>query len=110
MTVAPFVPKAGTHFERQGMSSLDDIRRRLSLLKDRLSGQGISIKNESADWSEVQAALSRGDEKLADVLAEMKKNTLAEWHHAAKSVGIDTESYAHEMWDNNKTLPWNNLP
>ena len=106
LTIAPFVPKAGTPFQREGMAALDILKNRLSLLKSKLPAKGISVKNESLEWSEVQAVLSRGDEKLAAVLAEMDKLTLANWHATMQKAGLDIDSYAHEKWDEEKKLPW----
>jgi len=64
------------------------------------------VKNESLEWSEVQAVLSRGDERLAVVLADIEKLTLANWHAAMQKAGLDIDSYAHEKWDLERELPW----
>ena len=107
LTITPFVPKAGTPFQREGMASLDILKHRLSLLKSKLPSKGISVKNESLEWSEVQAVLSRGDERLAAVLADIEKLSLAQWHQAMEKAGVDIEFYAHGKWDEQQKLPWN---
>jgi radical SAM superfamily enzyme YgiQ (UPF0313 family) len=106
LTIAPFVPKAGTPFQREGMESLDTLKHRLSLLKSKLPSKGISVKNESIEWSEVQAVLSRGDDKLAEVLASMDKLSLAQWHQVMKKAGLDIDFYAHKKWDTKQKMPW----
>jgi len=106
LTIAAFVPKAGTPFQREGMAAPDTLKSRLSLLKSKLPAKGISVKNESLEWSEVQAVLSRGDERLAVVLADIEKLTLANWHAAMQKAGLDIDSYAHEKWDLERELPW----
>ena len=106
LTIAPFVPKAGTPFQREGMESLDTLKHRLSLLKSELPSKGISVKNESLDWGEVQAVLSRGDDKLSGVLANMGKISLAQWHQAMQKAGLDIDFYAHAKWDTKQKLPW----
>jgi radical SAM superfamily enzyme YgiQ (UPF0313 family) len=106
LTIAPFVPKAGTPFQREGMASPDTLKHRLSLLKSKLTSKGISVKNESLEWSEVQAVLSRGDERLAAVLADIEKLSLAQWHQAMEKAGVDIEFYAHARWDTKQKLPW----
>jgi radical SAM superfamily enzyme YgiQ (UPF0313 family) len=106
ITIAPFVPKAGTPFQREGMASPDTLKHRLSLLKNKLPSKGISVKNESLEWSEVQAVLSRGDERLAEALASMEKLSLAQWHQAMEKAGVDLEFYAHNKWDTKQQLPW----
>jgi radical SAM superfamily enzyme YgiQ (UPF0313 family) len=106
LTIAPFVPKAGTPFQREGMASLGTLKSRLSLLKNKLPSKGISVKNESLEWSEVQAVLSRSDERLTEVLAGIESLSLAHWHQAMEKAGLDTDFYAHNKWDNEKKLPW----
>ena len=106
LTIAPFVPKAGTPFQREGMASLEILRHRLSLLKSKLPSKGISVKNESLEWSEVQVVLSRGDDKLAGVLANMGKISLSQWQKAMQKAGLDIEFYAHAKWDIKQKLPW----
>jgi radical SAM superfamily enzyme YgiQ (UPF0313 family) len=106
LTIAPFIPKAGTPFQQQGMESMIILKRRLSLLKNRLTNKGISVKNESLDWSEVQAVLSREDVKLAEALAQMDKVSLAEWHRAMRQARIDIDFYAHRTWKAKQELPW----
>ena len=104
LTIAPFVPKAGTPFDREGMASLDTLKHRLSLLKNKLPAKGISVKNESLEWSEVQAVLSRGDERLAAVLADIGKLSLARWHQAMEKAGLDIEFYAHAKWNSGQRI------
>ncbi|HEX9896384.1 MAG TPA: radical SAM protein [Dehalococcoidales bacterium] len=106
LTIAPFVPKAGTPFQRQGMESMTVLKRRLSHLKNLLPEKGISVKNESLEWSEVQVVLSRGDAKLAEALARMDKVSLAEWSRVMKEASLDTDCYAHTKWDEKQKLPW----
>jgi radical SAM superfamily enzyme YgiQ (UPF0313 family) len=106
LTIAPFVPKAGTPFQREGMASLGTLKRRLSLLKSKLPSKGISVKNESLEWSEVQAVLSRGDERLAEVLACIESLSLAHWYEAMQKAGLDTDFYAHNKWEQEKKVSW----
>lgn len=106
LTIAPFVPKAGTPFQREGMGALETLKHRLSLLKSKLPVKGISVKNESLDWSEVQAVLSRGDERLAEVLANVEKVSLAQWRQAMQKAGLDIDFIANAKWDEKQKLPW----
>jgi radical SAM superfamily enzyme YgiQ (UPF0313 family) len=96
LTIAPFVPKASTPFQREGMAELDTLKSRLALLKSKLPAKGISVKNESLEWSEVQAVLSRGDERLAAVLTDTERLSLANWHAAMQKAGLSIDDYAHE--------------
>jgi radical SAM superfamily enzyme YgiQ (UPF0313 family) len=106
LNIAPFVPKAGTPFQRLPMASLAVLNRRLSLLKKGLPLRGIRLKVESPAWSEVQAVLARGDTDVAKVLAGIEEVSLAGWRRAVAECRLDTDFYAHQEWDANQRLPW----
>jgi radical SAM superfamily enzyme YgiQ (UPF0313 family) len=106
LNLAPFVPKAGTAFQRFGMADLPVLERRINRLKDSLRGKGIDVKSESPEWSHIQAALSRGDEKMAPVVADMGKLSLAAWRRSVKKAGVEAGHYILEDWDESAKLPW----
>jgi len=88
LSVAPFVPKAGTPFQWLPMASLATLKRRLALLKSSLPPKGIKIKAESPAWS-IQGVLARGDVKLAEVLADVERVSLSGWRQAAEKHHLD---------------------
>ena len=106
LNVAPFVPKAGTAFQRLGMADTATLETRITRLKDCLSGKGIEVKAESPEWSHVQAALSRGDAGMASVLADMDKTSLAGWRRAVKKAGVNLDHFVLENWGRDEKLPW----
>lgn len=106
LNVSPFVPKAGTPFQWLPMAPLDVLQQRISFLKNRLTARGIQVKNESPQWSEVQAVLSRGDTGLAAALAEVERESLPAWRQAVESHRIDIDFFAHREWDFGQELPW----
>jgi radical SAM superfamily enzyme YgiQ (UPF0313 family) len=106
LTISPFVPKAGTPFQWLPMTKPNILNKRLSLLKNRLLPKGIKISSESPAWSQVQGVLARGDEKLAEVLANTEEISLAGWRKAAEKCNIDIDFYAHQRWDTDQKLPW----
>jgi radical SAM superfamily enzyme YgiQ (UPF0313 family) len=106
LNISPFVPKAGTSFQRQPMESLDILQERIKYIKNSLAHKGIQINTESAQWSEVQAVLSRGDSSLAEVLSEIKAESLSEWRAAIEKEQIDVNYFAHQRWQEDTALPW----
>ena len=106
LNVAPFVPKAGTPFQWLPMADLLALNRRLAMLKKELAPQGIKIKSESIAWSHVQGALARGDEKMAEVLANMEEVSLSGWRKAVEKCRLDINRYVLEKWDVSDRLPW----
>jgi radical SAM superfamily enzyme YgiQ (UPF0313 family) len=106
LSIAPFVPKAGTPFQWLPMEGLATLNRRLAMLRNSLSPRGIKIKSESVAWSQVQAILARGDAKLAEVLTNTEEMSLAGWRKAVNKRQLDIDYYAHKRWDIGEKLPW----
>jgi radical SAM superfamily enzyme YgiQ (UPF0313 family) len=106
LNISPFVPKAGTVFQRMPMENPDIIQRKISFLKNKLNHNGIKINIESPQWSKVQAILSRGDATLAKVLENTDVISLPAWRNALEISSIDTGYFAHQTWDNKQALPW----
>ncbi len=106
LNIAPFVPKAGTPFQWLPMAETSILNQRLSLLKKGLVPKGITIKSESAAWSQVQGILARGDTKLAEVLANIEEVSLSGWRKAVTKCHLDIDFYAHQKWNTSQKLPW----
>ncbi len=106
LNIAPFIPKAGTPFQRLPMASIGTLKQRIARLKSSLAPQGIQLKCESPAWSEVQAVLARGDTRVAQVLNNIEENSLAGWRKAVAGCHLDTDYYAHQQWPESQKLPW----
>lgn len=107
LTVEPFVPKAGTPFQRLPMTGEKILRKRLLYLKRHLERRGIEVRSESVPWAAVQAVLSRGDQRLAPVLAEVsKEKTLSAWRRAISECSLDTDDYIGREIPSDERLPW----
>ncbi len=106
LNIAPFVPKANTPFQWLPMAPLNLIEERLSRIKHDLANQGVEVKNESPQWSEVQAVLSRGGAELAQALAGVSRVSLPAWRDALAAAELDITHYAHERWSLSESLPW----
>ena len=106
LSIAPFVPKAGTPFQWLPMEELSTLNRRLALLKNKLLPRGIKLKCESLAWSQVQGVLARGDTRLAEVLADIAEVPLSGWRQALKRHHLDVDFYIHRRWATTEELPW----
>ena len=106
VNASPFVPKASTPFQWLPMAPPDVLATRLGILKTALPLKGIKVNEESPAWSQVQAILSRGDERLAPALADMKETSLAEWRRVCELHQLDIDHYVNRKWDTNEKLPW----
>jgi len=109
ITVEPFVPKAGTPFQRLGMAHVDVLNERENRIKNALARSGIEVRAESVGWSLVQGVLARGDAKLGEVLARMERNSLAAWRGALEECNLRADYYAHREIPLDEPLPWSVL-
>jgi hypothetical protein len=91
------------------MVDLPTLERRINRLKDSLRGEGIDVKSESPEWSHIQAALSRGGESMAAVIAALEKVSLAAWRRAVKKEAVDTNHLIMEDWGDRDKMPWDGI-
>jgi radical SAM superfamily enzyme YgiQ (UPF0313 family) len=104
-SVAPFVPKAHTAFERTAMAPQPVLKRRLRSLRTGLRRLGVRTSTESLAWSEVQATLSRGDRRLGRALNSLQGSSLASWHQAMASQELAAEEFTRARTAEEE-LPW----
>jgi radical SAM superfamily enzyme YgiQ (UPF0313 family) len=96
INVAPFIPKAGTPFQWMPMADEKTLNRRLNFLKRKLAPLGVQVKNESVAWSHVQGVLSRGDSRIAGLLAAIENVSLADAAETGSWISTST-LYNREM-------------
>lgn len=105
VSVNPFIPKPFTPFQWCGMEPIPSLERKVKLLESRLRRlPNVKLKVESLRESYFQALLSRGDRRLAPLLAEMAG--AATLKKAAKTSGIDTDWYVRRTIAEDEVLPW----
>ncbi|MDD2540939.1 MAG: radical SAM protein [Desulfuromonadaceae bacterium] len=105
VSVNPFIPKPFTPFQWCGMEPLPSLERKVKLLEGNLRRMSnVKLKVESRRESYLQALLSRGDRRLAGLLAEMAEG--ANLKKAAKTCGIDTDRYVQRSIAADEFLPW----
>jgi len=103
-----FVPKPHTPYEREAMLPVAEVSRRLRLIRDALRGERrITVAVESANWSHIEGALSRGDGRLGAVIAaaEADGGNLAAWRQAFRECGLTPDEFTGARGPND-TLPW----
>jgi radical SAM superfamily enzyme YgiQ (UPF0313 family) len=121
--VSTFVPKAHTPFQWQGLRP--EAEKRLRLLARRLKPNGIELRPESHGWSVIQTLLSRGDRRLAPVVAAVRgqQDQLGAWKRAYRAVVAGEAEPAplqlpppppwtelvEATWPAHQVLPWEHL-
>ena len=107
INATPFVPKAHTPFQWEGMAPAKTIRRRQKHIYRSLARHGVEVRADSPDWAEVQAVLSRGDRRLAQLLLAIPSGglTVRSFFQAMDELGLDKEAYIGK-WEVGSPLPW----
>lgn len=119
VSVGTFVPKPHTPFQWSRQLSVEESRERLNHLRQNLPKKGCAMKWHSPEQSFLEGVFSRGDRKLAALIARAwyQGARLDGWHDhldlqlwraAADQCGIVLEWYLRER-DQNEVLPWHHL-
>jgi len=107
-TVTPFVPKAHTRFEREAAPEPRQTGRRIRKIEKSLRAQGIACRPESPEWAQIQALLSLGDHRLAQVMLGLSRPSLAAWKAGLNAAGIELSCYLRARAAD-EPLPWDNI-
>jgi radical SAM superfamily enzyme YgiQ (UPF0313 family) len=107
INATPFVPKAHTPFQWEGMTPTSILRTRQRMIHQALARHGVDVRADSPDWAEVQAVLSRGDRRLAEVLLAIPSGDLnvRSFFKTMADLGLEKEHYTGS-WEIGSPLPW----
>jgi len=103
-----FVPKPDTPFEGEAMPPARELSRRLRIVREALRrDRRVRLAFESANWSYLEGALSRGDRRLGPVIARAEESggSLSAWRKAFREEGISAEEFACAQGER-QTRPW----
>ena len=121
VSASTFVPKPFTAFQWVPQVSLDEIRRKQGVLRDALRGvRGVQFQCHLSTLSVLEAAFSRGDRRLADVLEEAYRRGCRfdswseyfrpeEWDGAFEKFGLSKELFAQWAPEVGTKLPWSHI-
>ncbi|MCX7668497.1 MAG: radical SAM protein, partial [Anaerolineae bacterium] len=115
--VSTLVPKAHTPFQWAPLADDAAIRAQIALLERQLRGPGIEFSYNNPDETLIEAALSRGDRRLAEVIETAWRGgarfdgwgdqfNLAAWRQAFAAHGLDPDWYARRERRPDEILPW----
>lgn len=117
-TLSIFVPKPFTPFQWAPQADLDEVTKRIHYLKDKTKHiKGLKINYHDKFTSQIEAVLTRGDEKLCDYVEKLWQkgcylDTWGEnfdkdvWGQTAQELGLSLEELAQKQYPLNKPLPW----
>jgi radical SAM superfamily enzyme YgiQ (UPF0313 family) len=93
INATPFVPKAHTPFQWEGMTDQATFERRQKAIQRGLSKHNVSVRADSPQWAAVQGVLARGDRRLAPVLLSMTQLSIPAFTRALADHGLTMETY-----------------
>lgn len=112
-----FIPKPHSPFQWEAQVSIEEYLRRVNLLRSSLTARNVTYNWHDAETSYVEAALSRGDRRLADVIEEVWRQggrleawsdyfSFGRWIKAFEKCGVDGDFYARRERSTDEVLPW----
>jgi radical SAM family uncharacterized protein len=120
VSTSNFIPKAHTPYQWIGQADPETLRRRHQILRDGCRQAGVQFTWEEPEKSLLEAVLSRGDRRVADVIETAWRNGAkfdswsehhdwAIWQRAFDEHAVDPAFYAYRMRDLWEQLPWSHI-
>ncbi len=119
-SVGGFVPKPHTPFQWFGQNSVEELRRKVGLLRDATRRSGVSLKWHDAEASFAEGIASRGDRRIGRVIERVWRSggsfqewserfDLARWTDAMAAEGLDADWYVTRHRTEHEVLPWDHV-
>lgn len=121
VSVGGFVPKPFTPFQWFGQNTVEELRRKINLLRDDTRrSNGVQVKWHDPKATLVEGIMSRGDRRIGVVIEEVwrRGGTFQEWNErfdldlwleAMAAHGLDPEWFAYRHRTESEVLPWDHL-
>ena len=117
-SVGGFVPKPQTPFQWFGQCTVEELQRKVNLLRDDLRrDRGVQLKWHDPKATLIEGLASRGDRRVGAVIESVwrsggtfqewsEKFELSRWQDALLEHGLDIDWYVHRHRDRDEVLPW----
>lgn len=120
VSLAGFVPKAHTPFQWEPQATRDELRLWGRSVKSKVRSKKISLSYHEPDQTFLEGVFARGDERLAEVLAEAWRRgarfdgwtecfDMERWMTVFRDLEIDPEAYACRTRALDEPLPWDRI-
>ena len=101
-----FVPKPSTPFQWAAMEDIRVLKQKIKKIKSALRKvSNLRINSDVPRWAYIQAMLSRGDRKVADILFLAHTNR-GNWAQTFKTVPVNPDFYVHRERQPDELFPW----
>ena len=112
-----FIPKPHSPFQWEAQISIEEYLRRVNLLRSSIVARNVTYNWHDAETSLIEAALSRADRRVADVIEEVWRSggrldawtdyfSFERWMKAFEKCGVDPAFYANREFSTDELLPW----
>ncbi len=128
VSVGGFVPKAHTPFQWFGQNGVDELQRKITLLRDSVRGATggkrgtgpVQLKWHDPEASFAEGLCSRGDRRIGRVIERVwraggtfqewsERFRLDRWLEACAAEGIDPDWYVTRHRSDDEVLPWDHI-
>jgi radical SAM family uncharacterized protein len=101
-----FVPKPFTPFQWVAMDDIPTLKKKIKKIKDGLRKvANLRVHADVPRWAYIQALLSRGDRKVADILSLAHGNR-QNWPQTLKATPLNSDFYVLRERSLDELLPW----
>jgi radical SAM family uncharacterized protein len=101
-----FVPKPFTPFQWAPMDDVGVLKKKIKKIKNELKKvANLRINSDIPRWAYIQALLSRGDRRVADIL-ELAHANGGNWARTFKTVAVNPDFYVLRERVPDELLPW----
>lgn len=118
--VSAFVPKPHTPFQWCGQNSLEELSRKMSLLRSAIRDKAIQIRWHNLEQIQVEAALSLGGREISGVIENAWRAggnleswddhfDYGRWLRAFENAGLLLPEYATRSREYTDPLPWDHI-
>jgi hypothetical protein len=120
VSVGGFVPKPHTPFQWFGQNGVDELRRKITLLRDAVRGTRAQLKWHDPGATFAEGIASRGDRRIGRVIERVwreggtfqewsERFSLDRWVAAMHAEGLDPEWYVTRHRTRDEVLPWSHI-
>lgn len=117
LSTSIFVPKAFTPFQWAPMDRMDNVKGKISNLRDSIKSKAIVYNWHESPVSYMEAVFARGDRRLCDVLIKAFEKgarfdgwgeyfDFERWQESLKECNVDGDFYTYRERSYEEILPW----
>lgn len=106
VSLSSFIPKPFTPFQWVPMDEVRSLKKKIKKIKDGLKRvANVRVHSDIPRWAYIQALLSSGDRKVAQILLLANQNR-GNWPKTFKASPVNPDFYVHRERSLNELLPW----